>query len=112
MKKNNEYIIRKYHCRICDTVHSIKLKNDLLKGREKYPFSYSYLHGNLKNLLTTLYLDMNLEIRGVDVQELSDDDIFSKDQVVSITKTLMEEIERLREENMELQEQLKKLKKT
>jgi len=42
---------------------------------------------------------------------LRDDDIFSKDQAVSISSTLMEEIERLRTENEKLQKELTKIKK-
>ena len=52
-----------------------------------------------------------MQIRGVDVQQLGEDDIFSKEQVISITGTLMEEVERLRIENVKLQKELNVFKK-
>jgi len=108
MSDNSEYIQRSYHCRVCDTTHEISLQKKISENQSKFPFSYFFLHGELKNILTTLYLDKQLEIRGVDVQELTDDDIFSKDQVVSITSILMREIEELRKENEDLRLELKK----
>ena len=111
MSDNDNFVTKLYHCRICNNTHKTKLRKDLNKRHTKFPFSHSFLHGELKNILTTLYLDRNLEVRGVDVQQLRDDDLFSKEQVVSISSTLMEEIERLRTENEKLQKELTKLKK-
>jgi len=108
MSRNSDFINRSYHCRVCDTTHEIKLQKKISESQSKFPFSYFFLHGELKNILTTLYLDKQLEIRGVDVQKLTDDDIFSKDQVVSITSILMKEIEELRKENEDLRLELKK----
>ncbi len=108
MSKDSEKVIRSYHCRVCDTTHEVSLQKKIIKNQSKFPFSYFFLHGDLKNILTTLYLDRHLEIRGVDVQKLTDDDIFSKEQVVSITSTLVKEIEELRNENEELRLKLKK----
>ncbi len=111
MSKNDDFVKKQYYCRLCDDTHEIQLRKTLTEKQVKYPFSHSFLHGELKNILTILYLDKNLEVRGVDVQQLRDDDIFSKEQVVSISDTLMEEIERLRMENEFLQGELEKLKK-
>ena len=111
MSKNDNFVIKRYYCRICDSNHEIQLRKKLSEKQSKYPFSHSFLHGELKNILTILYLDRNLEVRGVDVQKLRDDDIFSKEQVISISGTLMEEIERLRTENEALQNELSTLKK-
>ena len=108
MSENSEYIHRHYHCRVCDTTHEISLQKKISEKQSKFPFSYFFLHGELKNILTTLYLDKNLEIRGVDVHKLSDDDIFSKDHLLSITSTLVTEIEELRTENEELRLKLRK----
>ena len=111
MSKNDDFVTKYYHCRLCNDNHEVQLRKTLIKKQFKFPFSHSFLHGELKNILTILYLDKNLEVRGVDVQQLRDDDIFSKEQVISISGTLMEEIERLRKENEALQIELKKLKK-
>ena len=111
MSEIEDFIVRQYHCRICGITHEIQLRKSICKKQKKFPFSHAFLHGELKNILTTLYLDKDLQIRGVDVQQLGEDDIFSKEQVISITCTLMEEIERLRIENMKLQKELNILKK-
>ena len=111
MHENDEYLLKSYFCRMCDTTHKIKLDKKKCMKQLKFPFPYIFLHGESKNLLTTLYLDKDLQIRGVDVQELGDDDIFSKEQVISIINTLMKEIETLRRENRKMFEELEKIKK-
>ena len=111
MDNKDDFFIRQYFCQICGTTHEISLKKKISKKQSKFPFSHFFLHGELKNILTTLYLDKQLEIRAVDVQKLTDDDIFSKDHVISITSILVEEIEDLRKENEELRLKLKKKKK-
>lgn len=109
MEKDN--LVKNYFCRVCNENHKINLSKKLIENKKKFPVPYSFLHGQLKNILTTLYLDKDLEIRGVDVQELADDDLFSKDQVISITDTLMKEVERLRMENERLNNQIQMLYK-
>ena len=111
MNRNNDFVIREYYCRLCKQQHEIKLDNHLSRDREEYPFPYTFLHGEIKNILTTLYIDKNLEIRGVDVREIRDSDLFSKDQVLTITSTLMEEIEQLRKENNSLRDEILTTKK-
>ncbi len=111
MSFSDEFVTRQYTCSICNKKHEINLRKNLYLDREDYPFSYTYLHGDLKNILTTLYIDKNMEIRGVDVQELTTGNIFSKEQVVTIVTELIGEIERLREENVELLNQINDLKK-
>ena len=108
MSDNSDYILRQYHCRVCKTTHEIILQKKISEKQSKFPFSHFFLHGELKNILTTLYLDKHLEIRGVDVHKLTDDDIFSKDQVISITSTLVGEIVELHKEIEELRLKLKK----
>ena len=102
-----DHVIKVFKCPYCQIEHEIKLQKSLIENQSQFPISYVYLHGELKDILTTLYLDKDLEIRAVEAKKLSDDDIFSKDQVLLITDTLMKEIERLREENMKLQEKIK-----
>lgn len=92
MKEKDNFIVKEYQCNIFNEVHQIKLDKDLKKGQKRFPFPYFFLHGALKNILTTLYIDKNFEIRGVDVHELTHEDLFSKDQARSITNTLIEEI--------------------
>ncbi len=108
MSEKSEFIVRHYHCRVCDTTHEISIPKKISEKQSKFPFSYFFLHGELKNLLTTLYLDRHLQIRGVEVHQLTDDDIFSKDHLLTITSTLVKEIEELRKENEELQSKLRK----
>lgn len=108
---NVDEVSREYYCRVCDDMHIIKLSNKMIKKHDKFPFPYIFLHGELKNFITTLYIDKDLQIRGVDVHQLSDDDIFSKDQVMTITNTLVTEIERLQRENANLVNNINELKK-
>ena len=95
---------RHYRCKICDATHSVSFDKALLEGRTKFPFPHTQLHGELKDILSIFYLDKDLQIRGVEIQNIgiNDDNIFSKEQSITITDTLMNEIERLREENEEL----------
>ncbi|GAH84800.1 unnamed protein product [marine sediment metagenome] len=60
-----------------------------------------------------LYLcGKNLQIRGERVIKLTNDNIFSKDQVLKITQQLMNEIVNLQNENTHLRYELDKLKKS
>jgi hypothetical protein len=106
---DTDYVNRDYYCRICDQIHEIKLNKSIIKQQSKFPISHVFLHGELKNLLTTLYIDKDFEIRGVDVHELQDNDIFAADHVTKLINTLMEEIERLQNENARLIEKLQSL---
>ena len=70
-----EFLTRLYNCPKCKKTHTIKLQKDLFKEKSSFPFSYAYLHsseGNLKDLLTILYLDKQLQVRGVDVIEIQE----------------------------------------
>ena len=111
MTKNTDCVSREYYCRICDQMHQIEISKDVVKSQSKFPFPFIFLHGDLKNLLTTLYIDKETQIRGVDVHELSDDNIFSKDQAIKITTKLVGEIERLQEEIARLNKLITNLKK-
>jgi hypothetical protein len=108
-----EFLNRLYNCPKCKKTHSIKLQKDLFENKTSYPFPYAYLHsseGNLNDLLTILYLDMQLQIRGVDVIEIQDSiGIFSEELTRKITETLMDEIVGLQEENLQLNALLNKI---
>jgi len=112
MNEDNEYVKKLYNCPVCKETHTVDLPKNLADNRTKYPFTYVFLHGELKDLLTTLYIDKNLQIRGERVIKLKDDDIFSKDQVLKITQQLMNEIVNLQNENTHLRYELDKLKKS
>ncbi|TFG24740.1 MAG: hypothetical protein EU529_03350 [Promethearchaeota archaeon] len=113
---NEEFeIVKHYRCPICNSTHKVNLSKELCKGRTKFPFPYVILHDSIndnevKELLTILYIDNNLQIRHAEVQELKDDNIFSKAQVVAMTKTLFEENERLRQDVIRLTDEINKLK--
>ena len=113
-KKNNK-VTKHYSCPICKSTHKIKLSKDIINGRKNFPFPYVILHNFVKNnefkeVLTILHLDKDLQIRSTEIQELRDDNLFSKAQVVGMTQSLMEENRRLREDVEELTKKLNKLK--
>jgi len=111
-----EEITRPFSCKVCQKTHMIKLNKRIIEGRSKFPFPYVFLHDQIngaehKELLTILYIDNNLQIRHAEIQELGTDLIFSKEQVVEMTRPLLEEIELLREELVHTKEELSRLKK-
>jgi len=103
-------IARIYHCPKCKTTHTVKIPKNISKERTRFPFPYAFLHsseGELQDLLTIAYLDMQLQIRGVDVIEIKDSEgIFSEKLTKEITEKLMDTIVNLQEENLRLQELL------
>jgi len=116
MANENTEVVKHYRCKYCQSTHNVTLSKALLKGRTKFPFPYVILHDSIndnevKELLTILYIDNNLQIRHAEVQELKDDNIFSKAQVVAMTKTLFEENEKLRQDVIRLTDEINKLKK-
>ena len=111
MEQNEDFIERNYRCTICNKTHLIKLSKSLVQGRDKFPFPYVFLHDHItkegyKELLTILYVDKNLQIRHSEVQELGYDSLFSKEQVVSMMKPLLDEIDILRKEVERLTKEL------
>mgnify|MGYP006296376383 CR=1 FL=1 len=113
--KDGNLITKFYRCKVCNTTHSIQLNKKLLEGRSKYPFPYITMHSYVKDdklneFMVMLYIDRDLQIRGVEPM-LGNDDFFTKEQMLEITSTLMEEIEVLREENLHLTEKLNRLNK-
>jgi hypothetical protein len=113
-------ILKNYYCSICKKHHDITLPNDIAKNRESYPFAHIFLHkleGNSSSIedsgadiLTTLYIDANLAIRGAEVKKLVAGDIISKDDSKNIITELMEEMARLQDELTHLQKEYKELK--
>lgn len=112
--KKNDIVTKHYSCPICKSTHKVKLNKDIINGRKKFPFPYVILHNFVKNnefkeILTILYLDKDLQIRSSEIQELRDDNLFSKAQVVGMTQSLMDENRRLREDVERLTKKLNKL---
>lgn len=111
---NNDYVIKHYRCKVCNATHEVKLKKDLAKGRPRYPFPYITMHSevvnnDLKEFLIMLYIDKDLQIRGM--ENLSgNEDFYTKEQMKEITGKLMQEIEFLREENLALMQQIHELR--
>ena len=106
MSDDKDYLYKHYFCKTCEKSHAIKLNKDLINGRSKYPFPYITQHSEvlddvLKEFMVMLYIDKDLQIRGVEPL-MANDDFFTKEQMLEITSKLMEEIEILRDENLTL----------
>ena len=105
-------VLRMFSCPVCKTVHKLNLEYSLTLDQPSFPFPYVYLHSSvdqLKDLLTTLYLDADLQIRGVEVIKLENSDIFSEELTLQITEKLTEEIFDLQTENLQLSEENERL---
>ncbi len=100
MEGDENYVTKNFRCRACNETHKVKFDKRIIEGRTKFPFPYVFLHDNKehKELITILYVDKNLSVRHSEIQELGTDLLFSKEQVVALTKPLLEEIELLRDE--------------
>jgi len=113
---NNDKVIRYYRCKYCNTTHRVELDKKIADGRSKYPFPYVMLHDSITNgtelreVLTILYIDRDLKIRGAELQEFGEGHLFSKEQVVAITNPLIEEIKILRDDLASKEHELKLLK--
>jgi hypothetical protein len=86
----------------------------LAENKPVYPFPYVFLHSseefqNLDDLLTILYIDIQMHIRAVEVVEVENSNIFSEELTKRITQKLMDKIVNLEEENLQLKELLTKL---
>ena len=64
----------------------------------------------VKEVLAILYIDQGLQIRHQEIQEFDDGNLFTKEQVMAMTKPLMEEIIILREELASKEEKIHSLK--
>lgn len=101
---NGSKVTKKFHCPVCKKLHEISFASNFAENRTKYPFTYVYMHkfesatrieDKDKDVLTTLYLDAHLNIRGVEAL-LSEDDTnilskeISKEMVTKLTKVILE----------------------
>jgi hypothetical protein len=106
---NDKKIKKMYRCPICKKTHDIYFSPDFANNRSKYPFSYVFLHkyensekieDKDKDILTTIYIDAQLNIRGVEVLLNEDDtNILSKDTSKEIIGKLTGFILELQEEH-------------
>ena len=102
-----DHVTTRYFCKVCNENHEITLSKDLLKEHKDFPFAFVYLHGKTHELVTTLYIDANLKIRGVEVTTLSEgSNLFSSEFSQSIAQTLVNEIQKLTKENEELKKRV------
>jgi len=106
------WVTREYICDVCHSQHKIQLPEDLASKHTHYPFSYFYLHGEAKDILSTLYLDADLRVRGAETQKLDTglDDIFSKGQAFNIIQNLMNELNKWQTDYNELKKKYDSLK--
>ncbi|HME55582.1 MAG TPA: hypothetical protein VKM55_25475 [Candidatus Lokiarchaeia archaeon] len=112
-------IIKDYYCGVCKKRHDISLPKNLAMNRESYPFAHVFLHKLESNddlneididILTTLYIDANMSIRGVEAKPLDGTDIVSKEDFNIVVTRIMNELERWREEYTKLEKEYKRLK--
>ena len=115
-----------YQCPICKQMHEVSFPSNFAENRKIYPFTHVSIHKYVnatkvedtdKDILTTLYLDAQLNIRGVEAL-LSEDDtnIVSKETSVEIigklTKVILEmqkEMDVLQKECCEFKEKYEEL---
>jgi len=107
-----EYLNRLYNCPKCKLTHTIKIPKNIAKNKPSFPFPFVFLHSseeNLEDLLTILYIDVELHIRAVEIIEVDNTNIFSEELTKQIAEKLMDKIVSLEEENLQLKELLTKL---
>jgi transcription elongation factor Elf1 len=109
-----EMVKKIYQCPVCKSRHNIEFPVDFAKNRSKFPFTYVCLHkfegkaadvsDSQIDILTTLYLDANLDIRGVEaMKQEADNDIISKDDSTKMMETLTNHIIDLQTEYAKLE---------
>lgn len=112
-------ITRDYYCPICKKHHDINLPRNMAENRPSYPFPHIFLHklettGDLNqtdiDILTTLYIDANMAIRGAETKPLDGTEIVSKGDFNIVVTRIMDELERWRQDYQSLETKYKQLK--
>jgi hypothetical protein len=106
----NSKVKKIFFCPVCKKNHDIILDPLMAQNRPKYPFEHVYLHKFASDkieeagidVLTTLYIDADLNIRGAEALKLISSDIFSKEDTSEIINKLNNHI-------IELQTQLEEM---
>ncbi|MHA2001193.1 MAG: hypothetical protein ACTSVU_03790 [Promethearchaeota archaeon] len=121
---SKEIVVRQYHCPVCKTRHNVELSSVLVKNKTYFPVSYFYLHkfegetkGNLDlvdaDVYTVLYIDKQLQIRGVEAAtQDTDGNFISKQDVRKMMDYLTNHITDLQRSYDELALKYEKLKKS
>ncbi|MHA1522680.1 MAG: hypothetical protein ACTSVZ_05435 [Promethearchaeota archaeon] len=118
-------VTKRYQCPVCKKMHEVSFPANFAENRAKYPFTFVYMHKYInapnvddtdKDILTTLYLDAHLNIRGVEAL-LAEDDTnivskeISREMVAKLTKVILEmqkEMDVLQKECCEFKEKYEK----
>ena len=98
-----------YMCPSCKKNHNIEFPADLAKNRSKYPFTYVFIHkfegqgtdiSEIEaDILTTMYIDADLNIRGVEtVKQEGVTDVVSKEVTNTVAQNLVEQIIQLQQD--------------
>jgi hypothetical protein len=115
----NDTITKDYYCPVCKKHHDISLPSNMALNRPSYPFTHVFLHklersDNLEqtdiDILTTLYIDAHMAIRGVETKPLDGTEIVSKEDFNVVVTRIMDELERWREEYTKLEAEFKIIK--
>jgi NAD+--asparagine ADP-ribosyltransferase len=104
-KDNNQFVTRRFFCNVDGKQHKVKLRKSLLNNHKTYPFTYVLFHGEDDSILTNLFLDANLNIRGVESLPLDENEVcisdnFKKSKV--LLKKMAQELIQVRKEYREL----------
>ncbi|MFO8020699.1 MAG: ubiquitin-like domain-containing protein [Promethearchaeia archaeon] len=94
-----------YHCPVCKTNHTIKLPSNLSEDRKKYPFPYVFIHSsedNKHDIVSMLYIDKHLQIRGSEAVKLENSNLVSEDVSKQVVNKLTNIIMDLEDENFKL----------
>jgi hypothetical protein len=114
-----EKIRKDYYCPACKKKHQISFPAGFASDKASYPFAHVFLHKlegatdieeTAADVLTTLYVDANCDIRGVDAKQLvAMQDVMAVDDFTHIVSQLMDEIARLLDDYHRLQAEYKAL---
>jgi regulator of replication initiation timing len=110
-KSEKTHVTRSFECEVCKQMHMISLKYNLLENQKKFPFAYLYLHGPESNILTTLYLDANLSIRGSESMDLNklEGNFLTQKKSNELVQNLAKELAFVRQEYNDLNQKFDEL---
>ena len=84
----------------------MRFDKKLAENQASYPFTYIYFHGSDDSILTTLYLDADLQIRGAEGLALdnieSNKNLFDVKKSNKMMKNIAKELRKVRKDYNEL----------